>query len=105
MYSMIKEIADRSVQSNLNIDLKLATVLSKTELQLDQGLILPIAPCLAVENIGGLSLVINGVKHCVRRPVNAGDRLLLLQIGNNYCVIDRLGDLFADNSVVIKIGS
>lgn len=105
MYSMIKEIVDRSMQSNLNIDLKLATVLNKTELQLDQGLILPIEPCLAVENIGGLSLVVNGVKHCLKRSVKVGDRLLLLQIGNNYCVLDRLGDLFADTSVVINVGS
>ena len=61
MYEMIKEIAERCVQSGMQFGFKVATVKSYSELLLDPGLILPVEPCLVLENIGGVKK-----KICVR---------------------------------------
>lgn len=99
MYNAIKEIAERSVQANLNFGFKIATVKSESELQLDQGLTLPVAPCLVLENVGGVKLVAGDSQYTLRRKVAVGDRLLLLHIGNDYCILGRLGKLFAEQTV------
>lgn len=94
MYSAIKEIVDRSVQANLNMGFRIAMVKSQSELQLDQGLTLPIAPCVVLENVGGVKLTVGDSSYALREKVAVGDRLLLLHIGNDYCILGRLGNLF-----------
>ena len=107
MYEMIKEIAERCVQSNLQFGFKVATVKSSNELVLEPGLILPIEPCLVLENVGGISVKINGQEQVLRKKIEIGDKLLLLNIDNTYCVLDRLGNLFDDKtlSYTIPVGS
>lgn len=99
MYQTIKEIAERCVQSNLVFQFSIATVKSSTELVLDQGLVLPVEPCLVLESVGGLKMITEEGIVELKRPVEVGDQLLLLNIGNTYCVLGRMGSLF-DQKVV-----
>lgn len=103
MYEMIKEIAERCVQSGMQFGFKVATVKSYSELLLDPGLILPVEPCLVLENIGGVKIKINGEDQVLKEKIKPGDKLLLLNIGNSYCVLDRLGGLFDEKTLSFTV--
>lgn len=103
MYDLLKEVADRCVQANLNFGFKVATVKNSKELVLDQGLILPIEPCLITEDLCGLKIVINNQEFILKQPIETGDKLLLLNIGDTYCILDRLGNSLDPKIVEINI--
>ncbi|MGI5824462.1 MAG: hypothetical protein ACOX7J_02715 [Bacillota bacterium] len=94
MYGAIKEIAERCVQANTKVGFKVATVKNSSELVLDQGLILPVEPCFVLENAGGIKIKVDNTENVLKRQIQVGDKLLLLNIGNEYCVLDRIGSLF-----------
>lgn len=103
MYNIIKEIANRSVSASLNYNFFVGTVKSNRELVLDQGLVLPIEPCCVLESVRGLKLIVNGVEYVVKCKIKVGDEVLLMQIGNDYCILGRMDDLFAENVVSITV--
>lgn len=103
MYNIIKEIANRSVEASLNYNFLVGKVKSKSELLLDQGLILPIEPCTVLESVRGLRLIVNGKEYVVKRKIEIGDEVLLMQVGNDYCILGRMDDLFSEKVVTITI--